>query len=137
MAVDTFDIQASATQTASGNSGAIEIPSGSMLEIDALVTAQTVITAFSLWLETCTEDTPTNFTEMPFDLCTKSTRHTTSAAADITPRTNDINIVDNETTSAVVARYKAVYKHVPGPVCRLRWFFTGTNITFSARGAIK
>lgn len=137
MAVDTFDIQASATQTGNANSGTIEIPEGSMLEVDVLVTAQTAISAFSIWLETCTEDTPTNFTEMPFDLGQKTTRHTTAAAAEIAARTNAANIVNNETTSAVVARYKAVYKHIPAPVIRVRWFFTGTNITFSVRGSIK
>lgn len=133
MAANQFDILASATQTASGSGGSIDVPTGTMLEVSADVTAQTAISAFSLWLET-SDDGGVTWYEMPFD---QTIKNAGSVAAEGTDRQNKRNIVNNESTSAVVAKYTAIYKHLAAALIRIRWFFTGTNITFKVRGAVK
>lgn len=135
MSVDSFEIQASATQTGSANSGTFPVPAGSMLDVEVNWTAATALTALSIWLETSTDGGVTFF-EMPFDLCTKSTRFATAAAAEIATRANGSNIINNE-VAFTAARYTAIYKHLPAALMRLRWFLTGTNVTFSARGSVK
>jgi len=133
VAVDVFDIQAVGVQTASGNGGNISVAGGSILDVDVDVPAHTGVTAFSLWLER-SNDNGAKWYEVPFDLCLKNAG---SVAAEGAARTNSRNIVNNETTSAVVAKYSASYKHLGSALIRARWFFTGTNITFGMRGAIK
>ena len=119
--------------TGPGQGNAVPVQTGTMLEVDLEVTAQTSITAFSAYLEASNDGV--NWWEVPFDITYKNAGNV--AAEGSGARTNNRNIVNNETTSGVVAKYTAIYKHLPAAQIRIRHFFSGTNITYKARGAIK
>lgn len=138
MAVDTFNMIPHGTViTGSGATApGIPIAQGSMLEIDIDVTAQTGITAMSAYVEASNDGGAKWYVE-PATLICKDNRHITPAAAEGTQRQNAPNIINNESTSAVVARWTAIYANFPGEQFRLRHFFTGTNLTWGVDGAIK
>lgn len=133
MSYRNFELQASAVQTGPSNSGAVSIPAASMLELDVKVTAQTALTALSIWLEG-SNDGETTWFELPADYAYKNEG---SVAAAVAPRQGVRNVVDNESGSGAVAQYTGIYKHIAAEKIRLRWFIAGTNVTFSAKVGAK
>ena len=131
---DAFEVVSYNLKTGNGPSQEFLVEDGTMGTLEVRVGVQTGITGFSVWLEQCSEETATNWFEFPFE---RSTKGAGQVLVEGTTRTNGRNVVNNETTSAVVANYTAVYPAMPAGKYRVNWKFTGTDITWGARFSVK
>ena len=129
-----FEFHASGAETATGNSGAIQIPTFSQMLVGVDVTAVSGTTpAMDIYLQG-SDDGGTTWYDMPYDL-----QMTTAAApADIDANETRRNI-NGTAAAAATGKHLAIYKEIPTDTVRLRWVISGTtpSFTFSASGVGK
>lgn len=115
-----IELVASATQTATGQSAAVAVPTLSMAMVGLDITAENA-TDVDFWLEG-SDDGGTTWYPLCHDWASKDDN--TEVAGP--------NVMIAETVAAV-AKYMALYRHLACDYVRLAWAFnTATDITFSS-----
>ncbi len=122
MSAQRFELVASTTVTASGNTIGFAVPTLTMVLIGVDITAEDM-TDFDAWLEGSEDDGTTWYPLAPDRRTVASTRVTT-----VEP--TDCLIVASHAASA--EKFSGEFKHLATDKVRLAWALTGTDITFSA-----
>lgn len=133
MSFQPFDlIPNDTTETGSASGGSVAVAAGSMGAVEIDIDAQTAINPLSVWLEHSSNNI--DFYEVPADLVMKNAGSVAAGGVVGAGR----NIVNAEVGAAAVAKYSAIYKHLPAGYVRLRWFMSGTSFRFKrARMSVK
>jgi hypothetical protein len=128
MAVQSLALQASATQTATGNGAWFAANTATMLSLLADITAGVAITDFDLWLEgTNDKSQAAGYPIQADQVCGPGRTASTN---------NRIEVVLNKSTTTA-EKFSALFKHLPWAFVRVAWALTGTSVTFSATATVK
>lgn len=130
MAYNRVELQASAAQTASGNSASKSIPTGSIAVVNLNITATSGTPSLDAWLQG--SDDGTTWYDLPYDQQLSSA----SAATDLTANTDKRNI--NGTSSATgTGKHVATYKHLACRYVRLSWVISGSTPSLTFESALE
>ena len=124
MSVTRIELSASATQTASGNTGSQPIPTLTMAQIELDITAAVAVTTFDLWLQGSSDNL--SWYDLVADLVLKTADSGTAGTVVANPR--DICEAKSTTTAE---KFIGVFKHLPAKHVRGKWALNGTSVTFS------
>ncbi len=121
------ELIASATQTASGNSGAFSLATARDIMVGVDFTTGSSVTDLDLWLQ-ASDDGGTTWYDYPADIVLTSA-NTAATGTIVSVASRDI--VDSY-SSTTAAQFVGIYKSIASDKIRLKWIFTGTSFTLSA-----